>query len=106
MERALPGRLRPEAQITGDPRLDRLYDELAAYPGVKVAPSHAELQSSDTVLPLRFRDPHGPGELAFFSTLSTFGTAVDVTLAELSIEAFYPADGSTALQLLHGIDPR
>ena len=38
--------------------------------------------------PLRLRA--GEDELAFFSTLSTFGTAVDITLAELAIEAFYP----------------
>jgi hypothetical protein len=36
------------------------------------------------------------GELAFFSTVTTFGTAVDITVAELSIEAFFPADGRTA----------
>ena len=39
-------------------------------------------------------------ELAFFSTIATFGTAVDITLAELSIEAFFPADESTAAYLL------
>jgi hypothetical protein len=38
-----------------------------------------------------------PESLVFFSTISTFGTAVDVTLAELSIEAFYPANAQTAL---------
>jgi hypothetical protein len=36
------------------------------------------------------------GELTFFSTVTTFGTAVDITLAELSIEAFFPGDASTA----------
>ncbi len=50
------------------------------------------------MLPLRLRD--GDRELAWFSTVSTFGTAVDVTLAELSIEAFYPADDETAAALL------
>ena len=35
-------------------------------------------------------------ELAFFSTIATFGTAVDITLAELAIEAFFPADEATA----------
>jgi hypothetical protein len=39
-------------------------------------------------------------ELAFFSTVSTFGTAVDVTLTELSVEAFYPANAATANRLL------
>ena len=61
------------------------------------------VQLADIVLPVRLRD--GKGELAFFSTLSTFGTAVDITLSELSIEAFYPANAHTALKLLRQIDP-
>ena len=48
-------------------------------------------------MPLRFRADGG--ELAFISTVATFGTAVDVTLAELSIEAFLPADAATAAAL-------
>jgi hypothetical protein len=36
------------------------------------------------------------GELSFFSTVTTFGTAVDITVSELSIEAFFPADSRTA----------
>ncbi len=98
-------RLRREAQITADPRLDLLYDELAGYPGIELAPPPRELQESDIVLPLRLLDPDGQGELAFFSTLSTFGTAVDITLAELAIEAFYPANAHTAMRLLRTIDP-
>ncbi|MFN0089305.1 MAG: transcriptional regulator, partial [Acidimicrobiales bacterium] len=39
-------------------------------------------------------------ELSFFSTISTFGTALDVTVAELSIEAFFPADDHTRTVLL------
>ena len=39
---------------------------------------------------------HEGRELSFFSTVATFGTAVDVTVAELSIEAFFPADAETA----------
>jgi transcriptional regulator with XRE-family HTH domain len=99
-------RLHREAQVTGDPRLDSLYDELVGYPGVVVRPPHAEVESSDIVLPVRLRDTDGQGELAFFSTLSTFGTAVDITLSELSIEAFYPANAPTAMRLLSEIDPR
>ena len=40
------------------------------------------------------------GELSFFSTITTFGTAVDITVSELSIEAFFPADEQTADALL------
>lgn len=99
-------RVRRQAQITGDPRLASLYDELSGYPGVETAAPRAELQPSEIVLPLKLLDRDGEGELAFFSTLSTFGTAVDITLSELAIEAFYPANARTAMRLLHEIDPR
>jgi hypothetical protein len=39
------------------------------------------------------------GELAFFSTVTMFGTAIDITVAELSIEAFFPADAETTQRL-------
>lgn len=95
-------RVRREVQITGDDRLANLYEELAGYPGVEVSVPH-ETDPAEILTPLRLRDPDGGGELAFFSTLSTFGTAVDVTLSELAIEAFYPANARTAMRLLRGI---
>jgi transcriptional regulator with XRE-family HTH domain len=95
-------RLQREMQITADPRLESLYDELAGYPGVEIASPAAQVEAPEIVLPLRLRD--GDRELAFFSTISTFGTAVDITLAELSIEAFYPANARTANRLLRDID--
>ena len=50
-------------------------------------------------MPLRIR--HGGGrKLAFFSTVATFGTPLDVTVAELAIESFFPADPNTA-SVLH-----
>lgn len=96
-------RVRREAQSTGDPRLTELYDELAAYPGVEVAPAHADVQPADIVTPLRLRDVDGTSELSFFSTLSTFGTAADITLSELAIEAFYPGNAHTAMRLMRDI---
>ena len=39
------------------------------------------------------------GELRFFSTIATFGTALDITVEELSIESFFPADAATATAL-------
>lgn len=96
-------RVRRQAHITGDAELAALYDELAAYPGVHIEPQAAEVRPADIVLPLRLRDSQGGGELAFFSTLSTFGTAADITLSELAIEAFYPANAHTAMRLLRDI---
>jgi transcriptional regulator with XRE-family HTH domain len=96
-------RVRRESQLTGDPRLAELYDELASYPGVQVKAPEAELQPAEILLPLRLLDVDGSSELAFFSTLSTFGTAADITLSELAIEAFYPANAYTANRLLREI---
>lgn len=94
-------RLRRQAAITGDAELERLHEELAGYPGVSVEAPHDSGTGHDILLPLRLRVDDR--ELAFFSTVSTFGTAVDITLDELTIEAFYPANAATATHLLAGI---
>ncbi len=54
----------------------------------------------DVVVPLRIR--HGDGELAFFSLVAAFGTPLDITVAELAIESFFPADEATA-RVLRGL---
>ena len=91
-------RIRRQAVATADAVLAALLDELASYPGVTTtAPSVPD----EVLLPLRLRD--GDGELAFFNTVQTFGTAADVWVTELSIEAFYPADARTANRLLSGV---
>jgi hypothetical protein len=59
-----------------------------------------DLYESGVVVPLRLRSDWGG--LAFFSTITIFGTPVDVTLSELAIEAFFPADSPTA-EILHRI---
>lgn len=86
-------RLAREAEASGDAALATLHDELAGYPSGE--PGHAvDPAFADVAVPLRLR--RGEGELAFISTRTTFGSAVDVTVAELSIEAFFPTDGETA----------
>ena len=86
-------RLGREAVAGGDPALAALHQELAGYPGggPAVAP---DLEAGAIAVPLRIR--HGDAELAVISTVTTFGTAVDVTVSELSIESFFPADAATA----------
>jgi transcriptional regulator with XRE-family HTH domain len=86
-------RLAREAVASGDPALAALHDELSAYPaGEPVAA--ADPAFADIAVPLRLR--HGDRVLSFLSTKTSFGTAVDVTVAELSIESFFPADDETA----------
>jgi transcriptional regulator with XRE-family HTH domain len=97
-------RLRRQAVITADAELERLYEELAGYPGVATElPSGGALGAADIVLPLRLHTAEG--ELSFISTISTFGTAVDITVAELSVEAFYPANPRTAMRLMRDVAP-
>jgi hypothetical protein len=93
-------RISREIETTGDPELERLYDELLSYPNVQPAGAPHSLES-ELLLPLRLRGDDG--ELAFFTTLTTFGTAADVTLSELAIEAFYPANAVTAMRLMRDV---
>jgi transcriptional regulator with XRE-family HTH domain len=86
-------RLGRQAVTSGDPALAALHEELARLPGGDG--SHApDLTAGEIATPLRIRT--GDAELSFISTYTTFGTAVDVTVSELSIEAFFPADEATA----------
>lgn len=88
-------RLAHQAQRTADARLCELHDELAGYSGGR--PDAPGSGGPAIVVPLRYRTPQG--ELSFFSTTTVFGTPLDVTVAELAIEAFYPADSGTAQSL-------
>lgn len=86
-------RLRRQALLSGDAVLTELHDELATFPGVVPAPSSAVQPEELLFSPLRLRS--GDDELLLFSTLATFGTALDVTLSELAIESFFPGDPTT-----------
>ena len=86
----LLARLYRQAEATGDPRLLRLYDELEAYPGGQPRPK----PPPGVVVPLRFRADQG--ELSFISLTAVVGTPLDITVEELAIESFYPADSPTA----------
>src|SRR4051794_2721083 len=86
-------RLGRQAVSTGDPALFALHEELAGYPGGE--PGHVpDLDAGSIAVPLRLR--HGDRELSFITTATTFGTAVDITVSELAIESFFPADDATA----------
>jgi transcriptional regulator with XRE-family HTH domain len=90
-------RLHRQALLSQDPALAELERELLSYPGVErrsPAPAPAEM----LFVPLELRLPNGT-ELSLFSTLATFGTALDITLEELSIESFFPAGEATEAYL-------
>jgi transcriptional regulator with XRE-family HTH domain len=86
-------RLARDAVATGDPALTVLREELESYPAGEPGPG-LDPAFGDIAVPLRIR--HDGEELSFISTRTIFGTAVDVTVAELSIESFFPADQETA----------
>src|SRR5215468_6023677 len=87
----LLSQLRHRARALGDDRLGELHRELLDYPGGLEA--HGSV-ATGVVLPLRYR--HRDQELSLFSINASVGTATDVTVEELAIEAFYPADPATA----------
>jgi transcriptional regulator with XRE-family HTH domain len=82
--------LRAHLLRSPDPRLDEFLAELEGYvPATPPGPDHLGF-----AVPLRLRCDEG--ELRLITTLTSFATAVDVTLAELHLEAFLPADDATA----------
>jgi transcriptional regulator with XRE-family HTH domain len=85
--------LRHRASALADDRLTGLYQELAGYPGGMDEP----VPPDGVVLPLRYR--RGDQELVLFSISAAVSTAADVTVEELAIESFYPADRATAMAL-------
>ncbi len=95
-------RLDRAARLTGDPELAALHEEMLGYPGPEAPPDPSPPTPAVAVgLRLAPRPGRDGPELAFFSTITTFGTAVDVTVSELALEAFFPADAATAARL-HG----
>src|ERR1700690_3600189 len=92
------GNLRRQIAVTGDDELRALADELMGYAaelGLAVPPPQEG--SRAIAIPMRIRTDDG--ELAFITMIATFGTALDITLTELSIETFLPADPATAAYL-------
>ncbi|MFF2550102.1 helix-turn-helix domain-containing protein [Nocardia sp. NPDC058058] len=88
-------RLQRQIDVSGAPELIELLAELRTYPGGEEAPGLPE--PDQAVVPMRFRyDGH---DLAFISVTTVFGTPMNVTVAELAIEAFFPADAATAALL-------
>lgn len=83
------------AHYADDPELRALYDEIAAAePPPGTAASESAREADPVTLPLRLTTRRG--EFALFTTIVTFGAALDVTVSELSIELFFPLDEATA----------
>jgi len=90
-------RLTQQVEASADAKLNELLEELKTYArprgGAITAPS-PKRDFGNVVVPLQLMTPDGL--LSFFSTTTVFGTPVDITISEIAIEAFYPADKATA----------
>lgn len=85
-------RVGQQIRVSGDPELEALRDELSAYPAP--ATSQPQRSSVPIITPLQIDSPAGP--LSFLSMTTVFGTPAEVTLSEIAIESFFPADAETA----------
>jgi len=83
-------RLARQSAATGDVELHKLYDELSAYGPIDNKPP----DPADIALTIRIR--HRGTDLSFLNAITTFGTAFDVTLEEIAVETYLPADAMTA----------
>lgn len=93
----LLARLHRQIEVSGDAVLAALLDELRAYPVADTGAAmnaEAEHDFAGIAVPLQFVTP--AGTLSLISTTTVFGTPVDLTLAELALETFFPADEASA----------
>ena len=86
-------RLRRQIEMTGDPVLQELMGEAAKWPDGQDVVKNKTIEHA-VLVPLQIHT--SLGLLSFLSTTTVFGTPVDVTLSELAIEMFFPADAVTA----------
>ena len=91
-KRHLLERLGQQVAASADPALEALREELKTY--AAPAPKHRPEKAGAIVVPFEVESP--AGTLSCFSTTTVFGTPVEVTLSEIAIEAFFPANRETA----------
>jgi len=89
----LLGQLHRATLLTGDPALARLSEEVGRYPNLHLGAPRRDGEEPTLLVPIRL--DVGGAELAMFTTLTTFGTPQDITLAELAVELFFPADAAS-----------
>jgi transcriptional regulator with XRE-family HTH domain len=86
--------LAKQLALTADPELRSLHDDVVgSVAALGIAP-RVDGDQTRLAVPMRLRT--GDGEARLLATIATFGTAVDATLSELTVEAFLPADEATA----------
>ncbi|MBA2247916.1 MAG: helix-turn-helix transcriptional regulator [Chloroflexia bacterium] len=88
-------RLRSQVEVSADPVLADLLDELTGYPAGASAGPHRGIADEYGGVAVPFVVRIGDDTLSFISTTTVFGSPVDITLSELAIETFFPLDTAT-----------
>jgi transcriptional regulator with XRE-family HTH domain len=88
-------RLRREIDVTADPVLVDLFNELSSYPVPSENNNSASFEADFAGVAVPFQLATDAGVLSFLSTTTVFGTPTDITLSELAMESFFPADAWT-----------
>ena len=94
-------RVRRQIETSADPVLAELLRELRQYPEPSGGRPSSARDYAGVVVPFELRTD--TGVLAFISTTTVFGTPVDITLSELAVESFFPADKATAEALQRSV---
>ncbi len=89
----LLSRLKKQVEDTADFELEKLFDELKGYKMPRKTNAKSSFDEAGIVVPLKIETKFGT--LSFISTTTVFGTPVDVTVSEIALETFFPADEAT-----------
>ena len=91
---SLVTRLRREAgELHDDPKAARILAEIMSYPGIPASWNERDMVLPPLLIPVHVRKP--PLDVRLFTTITSLGTAQDITLQELRIEAYFPADDAS-----------
>jgi hypothetical protein len=95
--------MRRTIELTGDSALEAIEQEVLSYSNMAGRPAVTDTgEADDPPLLVPFTFSAGDAELSLFTTLTMFGTPRDVTLEELCVELFFPADDATE-KVLRGV---
>ena len=86
-------RLKKQVEDTADFQLEKLFDELSGYKITGKKSEEVSDEQAGIIVPLKIETKFGT--LVFISTITVFGTPVDVTVSEIALETFFPADDAT-----------
>jgi transcriptional regulator with XRE-family HTH domain len=86
-------RLRKQINDSADEELEKLFDELSSYKFSGKSNENESNSHHEIIVPLQIQSKFGV--LSFISTVTVFGTPIDVTVSEIALETFFPADEKT-----------